>query len=142
MAHRFPGSRVCIWKTGGKVSKINESAFYSELGRRLKERRLALSLRQDQVAASLGIERTSLAHIEAARQKPALHVFLLLCRELHMAPEAIWPDLREFEEPETAPSSPELDEEIQIVGAKLTPGLSAFLRSAQGERAPEEEVVR
>lgn len=132
--HLFPYTVVCLWKTGLNVSKINETAFYKELGQRLKARRLELLSNQDQVAAHIGIERTSLAHIEAARQKPALHTLLLLCRELHTTVEAIVPNLDDFEiVPEAAPMLPELEDKIQIVGEKgtLTPALSAFLRAAQ-----------
>jgi len=60
-------------KLGMDVS-VNNEYLYSTLGRRMRMRRLELGMTQAQLAASADILRTSIANIEAGRQKAPLHV--------------------------------------------------------------------
>ncbi len=116
------------------VSEINgynerdEKNFYEAVSRRFRERRLELSLTQDDVTSRLGIERTTLAHIEAARQKPSLWQCVLLCSELQLSITDILPEALA---PSAMPKESMLA--MEIVGAErnLTPKLSEALREIQ-----------
>lgn len=118
-----------------RSNDVDEKIFYELVGRRLRKRRLELSLTQEDVTSRLGIERTTLAHIEAARQKPSLWQCVLLCGELQLSLAEILPD----ELPTAAYNSPSSSQrlEMEIVGAErsLTPALSAVLREIQSSGA-------
>jgi transcriptional regulator with XRE-family HTH domain len=119
--------------------KINEAAFYRALAKNIRARRLELNLRQEELAARLDIERTTLTHIEAARQKPPLHLYFLLCRELHVEPERLLPTWAAVEE--KAMASEQASEDVtgvRVVGAgtpRITPLLSTFLQAARAEES-------
>lgn len=48
--------------------------FYVEFGRRVRAAREKASLTQEQLATALGLTRSSVANIEAGRQRPLLHI--------------------------------------------------------------------
>lgn len=48
--------------------------FYAELGQRIRAAREGAGLTQQQLAAALDLTRSSVANIEAGRQKPLMHV--------------------------------------------------------------------
>ena len=66
--------------------KIEKRNLASQLGRRLKERRLALGLLQGDLAALAGISVHTLSNIESGKANPSLDVLepLLDCLGLEM----------------------------------------------------------
>lgn len=48
--------------------------FYADLGRRVRDARVKLNLTQGQLAAQLGLTRSSVANLEAGRQRIPIHV--------------------------------------------------------------------
>lgn len=70
---------------------VNELALYALLGARLREIRHTRGLTQEQLAEAVGILRTSVANIEAGRQKAPLHVLYNLCQELGVELSMILP---------------------------------------------------
>lgn len=74
--------------------------FYSDLGRRIGSARRAANLTQGQLATSAGLTRSSIANVEAGRQRVPLHVFAAMASVLKvpmvdLMPESI-PDRRTF----------------------------------------------
>lgn len=62
--------------------KIADAELYRIVGERLRERREEMELKQSDVAAEVGLRRTSITNIEAGKQKPPLHVLYGLCLAL------------------------------------------------------------
>ena len=121
------------------VSKTNETAFYNAIAARFKARRLELGLTQEEITARIGMERTTLAHIEAARQKPSLHQFYLLCRELHIEPGAFFSGWEEIAQEKKVETLPELEIKVQGTQPALTSALSEFFKSAQQTKTSKGE---
>jgi transcriptional regulator with XRE-family HTH domain len=59
--------------------KVNKKNLYKQIGQRIKEWRSDNDLTQEQLAISIGVLRTSIANIEAGRQKAPLHVLYEIC---------------------------------------------------------------
>ena len=70
---------------------IDDDGLYRVAGRTIRDRRLACHLTQDAVAARLGMLRSSVANIEAGRQRAPLHVYYALCVLLRIAPRDLFP---------------------------------------------------
>lgn len=65
--------------------------LYEILGARIKTRREELGLRQEDLAASIGLSRTSVTNIERGRQRLFLDQFAEICRVLQITPFEIYP---------------------------------------------------
>lgn len=65
--------------------------FYEELGRRLRDARLDADLSQAKLAKLLGLTRSSIANIEAGRQRIQAHTVVSIAAELSMPIEKILP---------------------------------------------------
>ncbi len=105
--------------------RINTTELYRYLGQRLREQRTSLGMTQQQVAVATGQLRTSIANIEAGRQRPPLHVLYLICAELGLEIIDLLPSTSEIvtEDSEQASGEP-----IQIAGLqRKMPPLSAAL---------------
>jgi transcriptional regulator with XRE-family HTH domain len=59
-------------------------AFYVELGLRIKRRRHQGHVSQAELATRLGLTRTSIANVEAGRQRPAAHQIAMLAKILRV----------------------------------------------------------
>jgi transcriptional regulator with XRE-family HTH domain len=55
------------------VAPMAEEIFYRDLGSRIRRARLARRLTQQQLADALGLTRTSVANLEAGRQRVPAH---------------------------------------------------------------------
>jgi transcriptional regulator with XRE-family HTH domain len=73
------------------------SKLYKIIGRRLKQRRKELGMTQSELAETIGHLRTSVANIEAGRQKAPLHVLFTLSNELGIELASIIPTNAEVE---------------------------------------------
>jgi DNA-binding XRE family transcriptional regulator len=69
---------MCILYT----MQVNEAVLYNLIGERLRQQRIQVDMTQTQLAEAVGVLRTSIANIEAGRQKPPLHLLYKLCMEL------------------------------------------------------------
>lgn len=62
--------------------QVNETILYNLIGERVRRQRIQVDMTQAQLADAVGVLRTSIANIEAGRQKPPLHLLYKLCMEL------------------------------------------------------------
>jgi len=77
-------------------SKI--ARFYTAVGRNVKNVRIDRGVSQTELAHLIGFNRSSVANLEAGRQRIALHLFLLIAEALDARPEEILPDTQLLEE--------------------------------------------
>jgi len=78
----------------------DEEKLYRMVAQRIRDRRKALKMTQAGLATEARVLRTSVANIEAARQRPPLHVLYSLCSALKTDVHTILPseaELREFD---------------------------------------------
>lgn len=61
-----------------------EKQLYEFLGARIRERRHSLHMTQAHLAAKVGLLRSSVANIEAGRQRITVHVLYDLCEALSL----------------------------------------------------------
>src|SRR5258708_14357179 len=62
--------------------QVNETLLYHLIGENVKRQRVKVDITQAQLADAVGVLRTSIANIEAGRQKLPLHLLYRLCMEL------------------------------------------------------------
>ena len=74
------------------------NAFYKEFGRLVREFRKAAGLSQTDLAAEIGLTRSSVSNIEKGRQKVVLHTFAALLDVLGKRPSELLPALKSEEE--------------------------------------------
>jgi transcriptional regulator with XRE-family HTH domain len=58
-------------------------AFYKYVGERVRSARIGAGISQAVLAGQVGLTRSSVANLEAARQRTPLHHFVLICRALN-----------------------------------------------------------
>lgn len=92
---------------------LDERQLYSLIGVRIKE--LRGQRRQEQLAAAIGMLRTSVANIESGRQKTPLHVLYRVCAFLDVEPAVLLPSLTEVVTPQN------LEVKINDETTKVTP---------------------
>jgi len=68
-----------------------EDSLYKEIGERLRLARKEKGLTQDQVAAAISLERTSVTNIESGRQRLPLHTLYQYCGLLGVPVAALLP---------------------------------------------------
>lgn len=61
--------------------QVNETLLYNLIGESVRRQRIRVDMTQAQLANAVGVLRTSIANIEAGRQKPPLHLLYKLCME-------------------------------------------------------------
>lgn len=66
-------------------------AFYVDLGQRIKRGRQQVPVSQADLASKLGLTRTSIANVEAGRQRPAAHQVAMLAQILEVPIEDLLP---------------------------------------------------
>jgi transcriptional regulator with XRE-family HTH domain len=81
-----------------KVNDNNIEAFYAAVGRNVRNVRIRHEVSQTQLANLIGFNRSSVANLEAGRQRIALHLFFLIAEALDARPEEILPDMQLLEE--------------------------------------------
>lgn len=106
---------------GKGVEMIDEQKLYRLLGSRVRALREAQSesrglLTQAELAARVGMERTSITNIEKGTQKVPLHVFLRLCEALRASPTELLPSLPEVQSADEA----EPGEVVSHAGKSIT----------------------
>lgn len=82
------------------------------IGRRARWARELAGLTPMELASDIGIDRTSLGHIELGRRLPSLHILMSLCHTLRMSPQyLLWGSL-EGVDPELAAKLKQLHPEL------------------------------
>jgi len=79
------------------VTPYQTRAFRMRIGQRLRERRLALGLTQEEVAWEAGVAQGSISYYEQGKNEVPLAVLIALCRTLRIAPVQIVPALEPSE---------------------------------------------
>lgn len=74
---------------------IRDEKLYEIIGQRLLEQRSHLKMTQDVLAEKVGVLRTSIANIEAGRQKAPLGLLFRLCTALGIELSSILPNNKE-----------------------------------------------
>jgi DNA-binding XRE family transcriptional regulator len=105
--------------------KVNETQLYSQIGKRIKQRRIELGMTQTQLAETIGVLRTSITNIEAGRQKAPLHMIYQLCIVLSVEVATILPTKAEVTQPTT--DSLKIEGEIEQVPPKAAEFLQQLL---------------
>src|SRR5437868_7198023 len=88
------------------------TALYVRFGELFRKHREAKPLTQEQVSKMVGLSRTSIANIEAGRQKILLHQLLDLAAAVEIHPSALIPE-------ETAISDPEIERVLATLRPRL-----------------------
>ncbi len=66
------------------MSINNLDVFYEGLGNLIKDARKSVDMSQHDLAFQLGLKRTSIANIERGKQRPPVHVILLVAKILNV----------------------------------------------------------
>lgn len=92
------------------MTRHQARTFRTLIGRRLRERRLALGLTQEEVAWEAGVAQGSISHYEQGKNEVPLAVLISLCRALQISPVQIVPGLApsEFGTDQTPPVAREV----------------------------------
>jgi transcriptional regulator with XRE-family HTH domain len=75
-------------------------AVYQVVGSKIREQRVKLGLTQEELAAQVGLSRSSITNVEQGRQTILLHQFLEIAQALEISPQALFPELRFKESPQ------------------------------------------
>ena len=97
------------------------------VGERLRRVRRQLEMTQLELAEAAGVLRTSVANVEAGRQRPPLHVLYRLCAAVGVEVTAILPANEEVTD------STEILVEVEGVDEPVPPRLAEFLKSVSGD---------
>jgi transcriptional regulator with XRE-family HTH domain len=60
-----------------------KESLYRRIGEQIKEKRLAASLKQEDLAGKVGLTRSSIAQMEAGKQAPSIFLLYQLCDALN-----------------------------------------------------------
>jgi len=71
---------------------INEKLFYQAIGDKIRENRLKNNLKQAELAANIGLERTSITNIEKGNQKVTAFVLFKICKLFKIDFNELLPD--------------------------------------------------
>lgn len=105
--------------------QLNEAVLYNLIGEGVRQQRIRVGMTQAQLADAVGVLRTSIANIEAGRQKLPLHLLYKLCLELGVEVADILPQNTAVSQPTT----------IHTDGApqEVPPKAAEFLKQLLGE---------
>jgi transcriptional regulator with XRE-family HTH domain len=72
--------------------------LYAEVGRRLRTARKRARLTQAQLADTINMSRSSVANLEAGRQRMPLHLLIWIARVIHVSPADLLPEASMFDD--------------------------------------------
>jgi transcriptional regulator with XRE-family HTH domain len=105
------------------VTEDEIDRFYLELGRRVRDARTDAGVTQAHLAEEIQMTRSSVANLEAGRQRVPLHLLFAIADTLGVEPGSLLP----MREPQAHLSLEELDE---LSRRPLSPKDRSFLRTA------------
>lgn len=116
--------------------EVDETRLQSHLREVLRERRIELGLRQDEVAALTGLGRTTISNVEYGRQRVPLHVLYLICAALNLEVARVLPPVNKVvrggEEPRVA---------VEGVDVLLAPKARELLESLRRGGVPADDAL-
>lgn len=71
--------------------------FYRIVGKNVKAARIEAGISQTILAQRIGFNRSSIANLEAGRQRIAVHLFFLIAEAIGANPATLFPDIRLLE---------------------------------------------
>jgi transcriptional regulator with XRE-family HTH domain len=75
------------------VQDAGSDRFYATVGSKVRSARIAAKLSQADLASQVGLTRSSVANLEAARQRTSLYHFVLISRVLKADVAELLPDV-------------------------------------------------
>lgn len=112
-----------------QVTEIDDEFLYRHVGEFVRRRRIAAGLTQAELAERAKVLRTSIANIEAGRQKAPLHVLYKLCVSLGVEARWMLPTNAEVTRMETVAMP--LDGVVKQVPPKTAELLERLLRERE-----------
>ena len=97
---------VCVIDTGTIKSykhRMNPESLHQRIGSFIAARRNSLKMKQEQLAASVGISRASLANIERGRQSVLVHHLYAIAKALGLQPSELLPQIDDVEADQALP---------------------------------------
>ncbi len=76
--------------------------FYVAVGKSIRAARTEAGVSQTTLARQIGFNRSSIANLEAGRQRIALHLFFLIAEALDIQPAALLPNMQLLEKVDSA----------------------------------------
>lgn len=83
--------------------RMNPESLHKRIGLFIASRRNSLGLKQEQLAASVGISRASLANIERGRQSVLVHHLYAIAKALGLQPGQLLPQVDDVESDDALP---------------------------------------
>ncbi|MET9141483.1 helix-turn-helix domain-containing protein [Streptomyces parvulus] len=109
--------------------------FYAAVGDRIRDARSAARLTQAELAASLGLARSSIANIEGGRQRLPLHMVILIAETLNINVSELLPDMAESQ---PAPDLKNIDEKLHDADESSRDFVESTLAQLLGRPEPKE----
>jgi transcriptional regulator with XRE-family HTH domain len=82
---------------------MNPESLHKRIGLFIAARRNSLDMKQEQLAASVGISRASVANIERGRQSVLVHHLYAIAKALGLQPSELLPQIDDVETDEALP---------------------------------------
>jgi transcriptional regulator with XRE-family HTH domain len=104
-----------LWTKGGQAVDWSEeavNALYAEIGSRVRRTRKQQGWSQADLGRVVDLTRSSIANLEAGRQRPPVHIILLIAQTLGVSVDTLLPCGDELDKLVKVPS-PQLDLEGQ-----------------------------
>jgi DNA-binding XRE family transcriptional regulator len=101
--------------------EIDEALLYRRVGESVRGRRKEVGMTQSQLAAEVGVLRTSVTNIETGRQKAPLHLLFRICAALGVEVATMIPENAEIVRPNAVPV--EVDGEVRLIPPKAAEAL-------------------
>lgn len=106
--------------------------LYTHVGEKVRSARLAAGVSQDVLAQRVSLTRSSIANLEAGRQRIALHIFVAICQALD---KDVCELLPEKPKPYHSPISIYIEEEL----ASSPESMQKFVQEAVARREIDSE---
>jgi transcriptional regulator with XRE-family HTH domain len=115
------------------VEDAGIEGLYGYVGEKVRSARVAAGVSQDVLAQRVGLTRSSIANLEAGRQRIALHLFVAICQTLG---KDICEFLPENPEPHRSPISADVEQKL----ASSPESMQRFVQEAVARRGIDSEV--
>ncbi|MGW5480462.1 helix-turn-helix domain-containing protein [Streptomyces sp. NPDC004008] len=109
--------------------------FYVSVGDHIRDARSAARLTQAELAASLGLARSSIANIEGGRQRLPLHMFVLIAETLNVNVAELLPDMMDSQ---STPDLSNINERLHDADESSREFVESTLAQLTGKSEPKE----
>lgn len=118
-----------------ELSDLVIDRLYRDVGRRVRDARSAVRMTQAQLAGRVGVTRSSIANLEAGRQRIPLHLLLWIAEALDTRPEKLLPSGPSFGDIVTIPDVSQHLAEAPNSARDFVHGALAHLPATPGKEA-------